>query len=190
MARLVLASSSPRRRELLASMGFDFDVEVPDVDESVVPGELPDAYVGRVATAKATAVVERLGGDPGRVVVAADTTVELDGVVLGKPTDDTDARAMLTSLSGRTHRVHTGLVVAHDDIECVVVTTEVEFDRLDQSLVDWYVATGEPFDKAGSYAIQGRGAVLVRAVRGSVSNVVGLPLAELRALLLAAGSSL
>lgn len=204
--RLVLASGSPRRHALFALSGLAFEVVVPDVDESWFDGERPGTYVARVARSKADAVAGRLadGGGPdaaetAAVVIAADTTVELDGAVLGKPDDEAHARVMLTSLSGRTHLVHTAVVVmavapgAGTSVERVhpagsrVVTTEVQFDVLDQRLIEWYVATGEPADKAGAYAIQGRGAILVRAVRGSVSNVVGLPLAELRELLVAAG---
>lgn len=219
---VVLASGSPRRYELLAGLGLEFDVVVPDVDESIVFGEDPATYVQRVAHAKAGAVVGQLA--PGRVVVAADTTVAVDDRILAKPDDAAHARAMLRTLSGRTHLVHTGLVVArsgepqgqlpgdsHDDAQgggqrgwqggwhgdlqgdgqgavlTRVVTTEVCFDVLDPGTIDRYVATGEPLDKAGAYALQGRGGALVRAVHGSVSNVIGLPLVELRELLRIAG---
>jgi septum formation protein len=135
--------------------------------------------VERLAREKAAAVTGRVG-ERG-VVIAADTTVELDGRILGKPADDAEATEMLRSLSGRTHRVYTGLAVQPVGGEPVstVVTTEVTMTTIDDGLLAWYVGTGEPMDKAGAYALQGAGGVLVASVRGSVSNVVGLPLAEL-----------
>jgi septum formation protein len=176
VAQLVLASGSPRRRELLAHLGMPFTVVAPDVDETQHEGEAPTAYVARLAMEKADAVLARVADDEA-VVIAADTCVDLAGEVLGKPTDADDARRMLGLLSGRTHRVHTGLAVrtasssAHD-----VCTTLVTFSTLDASQIDAYVATGEPLDKAGAYALQGAGGMFVPCVRGSVSNVVGLPL--------------
>ena len=182
---LVLASGSPRRRELLALLGRAFDVDPADVDETAWPGEDVLDYVARVAEAKAAVAVER---HPGRLVVAADTTVELDGVIYGKPFDAADAARMLRALSGREHRVHTHVVVAAAGSRgsrgsAVTVTSLVCFDVLDDLAIDAYIATGEPFDKAGAYAIQGHAAAFVREVHGSVTNIVGLPLAELRALL-------
>lgn len=174
--RLVLASASPRRRELLGQLGLSFEVVPADVDESVQPGENPVAYVRRVAHDKAWAVALR---EPDAVVLAADTTVDLDGWILAKPDDEDHAREMLRALSGRTHRVHTCVVVrqaaeVHDD----VVTTFVTFTPITDEALAWYVATGEPLDVAGAYAIQGAGAVFVEHIRGSASNVVGLPLTE------------
>lgn len=174
--RLVLASASPRRRELLGQLGLSFQVVPADVDESVQPGENPVAYVRRVAHDKAWAVALR---EPDAVVLAADTTVDLDGWILAKPDDEDHAREMLRALSGRTHRVHTCVVVrqaaeVHDD----VVTTFVTFTPITDEALAWYVATGEPLDVAGAYAIQGAGAVFVEHIRGSASNVVGLPLTE------------
>jgi septum formation protein len=177
---LVLASGSPRRRELLALLGWDFRVVVPDVDESSRPSEDPISYVRRIAHTKAAAVEV----DAGAVVVAADTTVELDGRILGKPADADDAVAMLRALSGRTHRVHTAVVVRHaGDVRDDVVTTHVTFVVVPEPTLAWYVSTGEPMDKAGAYALQGAGGVLVERIDGSASNVVGLPLAQLTALL-------
>ena len=174
---LVLASGSPRRRELLAQLGLTFDVVSPDVDETPHPAERPVALVRRLARAKAAAVA-------GAVVRAADTTVELDGEILGKPVDDADARRMLRRLSGRAHKVHTGVAVrAGEGVAAEVVTTIVTFVPLQPPVIDWYVGTGEPLDKAGSYAIQGHGGVFVEHVRGSVSNVVGLPLTTVARLL-------
>jgi septum formation protein len=174
MSRLVLASGSPRRRELLARLGLEFDVVHPDVDESVKPGEAPVDHVRRLAADKAD-TVSRLRPDV--IVLAADTTVDVDGEILGKPLDDGDARAMLRALSGRTHQVHTGVAVRRGALTIhEVVTSDVTFAPLSESTIEWYVATGEPLDKAGAYAVQGQGAVLVELVRGSTTNVVGLPL--------------
>lgn len=174
---LVLASSSPRRRELLAQLGLTFRVMPPDVDETHLVGERPRALVARLAATKARTV----NGEP---VIAADTVVEIDGAVLGKPVSESDARAMLRRLSGRAHHVHTGVTVRSGErVETEVVTTQVQFVALTPGVVDWYLGTGEPFGKAGAYAIQGAGAVLVDSVHGSVSNVVGLPLATVVTLL-------
>jgi septum formation protein len=167
---LVLASSSPRRLELLATLGLEPLVRPAHVDESLHAGEDPLAYVQRLALDKARAV-------PGETVVAADTTVEIDGTILGKPADRDDAAAMLAVLSGRTHRVHTGVAVRHRDRQAVdVVTTSVTFVDVTPAIIEWYLATGEPMDKAGAYAIQGAGAALVERIEGSVTNVIGLPL--------------
>lgn len=184
----VLASASPRRRDLLAQMGLTPEVVPADVDETPVIGEDPTAYVQRVAHLKASVVASLR---PGTVVLAADTTVDLDGRILGKPTDLDGARAMLRSLSARTHRVHTAVVVrTPDQVHHRVVTTLVTFVPVTVELLEWYLATGEPFDKAGAYALQGAGGVLVDQVKGSVSNVVGLPLAPTAAMLAAAGVAL
>lgn len=173
--RLVLASSSPRRAQLLSSVDLDFDIEPADVDEKPHPGERPTEYVRRLAFDKARAVA-----GAGRLVVAADTTVDLEGEILAKPSDDADARRMLSRLSGMDHFVHTGVAVcAGLDPTCVeVVTTSVRFTDLSPAVIDWYVATGEGADKAGAYAIQGRAAAFVDSIDGSVTNVVGLPLAQ------------
>lgn len=168
-----LASGSPRRRELLAQLGCTFDVVSPDVDESVLPGESPVVYVDRLAVAKSLAVP----APDDTLVIAADTTVDLGGEILAKPVDAADAASMLRRLSGRTHRVHTGVAVRRGDrVLHEVVTSLVTFVPLTPADVEWYVATGEPLDKAGAYAVQGAGGVFVQRVRGSVSNVVGLPL--------------
>jgi septum formation protein len=159
---------------LLESAGLDFDVVPADIDETPLDGESPAEYVLRVGAEKAEAVA-----GPGRIVVAADTTVEAGGQILAKPTDDDDARRMLQQLSGNVHRVHTGIAVADDGrIRRELVSTEVRFVALTADAIEWYVATGEPRDKAGAYAIQGRAAAFVESVTGSVTNVVGLPLAE------------
>ncbi len=186
--RLILASQSPRRRELLLQLGLTPEVRPAHADESVLPGEAPRDYVLRVARAKARAV-------PGELVLAADTAVVLAGEVLGKPSDEADARRMLRALSGARHEVMTGVCVRRGAgspaVELdAVVSTEVLFARLSERAVDWYVRTGEPLDKAGAYAIQGAGGAFVAEVRGSVSNVVGLPLVETAALLASAGLAL
>jgi len=173
MTKVVLASASPRRHELLSQIGVRFEVRVPDIDESPVEGEDPVAYVRRLAIGKAAAISTA----PDELVIAADTTVDLDSVILGKPNDDHDARSMLRRLSGQTHRVHTGVAVRLGARELAdVCTTLVRFVSLDEATIDWYLATGEPLGKAGSYALQGAGAALVSGVDGSVSNVIGLPL--------------
>ena len=175
---LVLASGSPRRRELLATLGLRFEVRPPDVDESARPAEAGPAYVERLARAKATALVR-----PGELVLAADTTVDLDGALLGKPADPAEARGLLRSLSGRSHCVHTGVAVSWFAGEgpCArvvseVSTTVVTFGEVPPRWVEWYVGTDEPYDKAGGYGVQGAAGVFVTRVDGSPSNVVGLPL--------------
>lgn len=192
--RVVLASGSPRRRELLGLLGVDHDVVVPSIDETALAAETPIELVGRLAPAKARAVFDMVGRRDRLVIIAADTTVDVDGRILATPTDLDDARNMLGALSGREHLVHTGVAVwsvgERTDQLYTVVTSEVIFDELDDTIIDWYLASGESLDKAGGYAIQGRGGALVRAVRGSVSNVIGLPLAELRNMLSEVGVQL
>jgi septum formation protein len=181
MATVVLASASPRRRDLLAAVGFDLEVVPADLDESRHDGESPEVYVARLARAKAVSVARH---HHGAVVLGADTTVDLDGEILSKPHDPSEARAMLKRLSARTHRVHTAVAaVREDQILDALVTTLVTFVPVTDEMLEWYLSTGEPFDKAGGYGIQGAGGVLVDQVRGSVSNVVGLPLAETVSLL-------
>jgi len=185
---LVLASGSPRRLALLQSIGLSPEVRPVDLDETALPGEAPAAHVERLARAKAAAAGSRSPGVAAEVVLAADTIVALDGHLLGKPADADAARATLRALSGREHEVHTGVAVhqaAGTRVE--VVTTTVHFRRLADAEIEWYVATGEPFDKAGAYGIQGAAGVFVEAIVGSASNVIGLPLAETAALLRAAG---
>ena len=176
---LVLASTSPRRAELLGGLDLLFDVCPPDIDETPLPGEAPAPYVERLARAKAAAVVAA-----DTVVLAADTTVDLDGTILGKPSTSSEAADMLAALSGRDHLVHTGVAVATRlGVETVTVSTSVRFAALTTSDIEWYIDTGEPFDKAGGYGIQGRAASFVASIDGSVTNVIGLPLAETVALL-------
>ncbi len=197
---LVLASASPRRRELLALLGLPFDVRPADLDETPQPGEGASALVLRLARAKAAAVAAAspvTGRSAGPLVVlAADTVVALGDEVFGKPVDDADARRMLGALSGRTHRVLTGVALAvravgapptEARVLAEVVTTEVTMVVLPAAHIDWYVARGEPRDKAGAYAIQGRGGLFVDRIAGSWDNVVGLPLVATRRLLATVG---
>jgi septum formation protein len=177
--RVVLGSASPRRRDLLAQLGLDIDIRPADIDETERPGEDPVAYVRRLAIEKAAAVPAA----PDELVIAADTTVDLDGRILAKPADDDEVRSMLRSLSARTHRVHTGVTLRLGDAAATdVATTFVTFTPITAGALEWYLATGEPFGKAGAYAIQGAGGVFVSSVQGSVSNVVGLPLTTVVAL--------
>ena len=178
---IVLASSSPRRRELLQQIGVPFRIQVQSVDETPRPDERPDAYVARLALEKARAVAAL---NPGSVVLGADTTGVLADQILVKPENDADARRMLRTMSGQTHEVLTAIALVQDEHEVVeVVRTEVTFCPLTDEQIRAYVATGEPADKAGAYGIQGLGAVLVAGIHGSYSNVVGLPLTETAALL-------
>lgn len=178
---MILASSSPRRRELLQQIGVRFRIQVQAVDETPGAGEAPDAYVARLALAKARAVAAL---NSGSLVLGADTTVVLDNQLLVKPADDADARCMLRAMSGRTHEVLTAVALVQNAHEVVqVVRTAVTFCALTEAQIDAYIATGEPADKAGAYGIQGFGAVLVAGINGSYSNVVGLPLTETAALL-------
>ena len=173
--RLILASRSPRRARLLREAGYELDIVPADVDESRLDGEEPRRYVSRVAASKAAAVMPRVGE---RIVVAADTVVLIDGLVLGKPADRRDAASMLGRLSGRTHEVLTGLVVARDGrrLEAVEMA-RVTLATLEPARIAWYAGTGEPDDKAGAYAAQGIGSRFVERIEGSYTNVVGLPVA-------------
>ncbi len=174
---LTLASQSPRRRERLAQLGIELEVSPAHVDEAVHAGEPADRYVSRVAREKARAV-------RGEVVLAADTSVVLHGRVLGKPRDAEDARIMLRALSAGVHEVITAVCARRGEREEELrVATAVRFAELTTAQVAWYAATGEGLDKAGGYALQGAAGAFVLEVRGSVSNVVGLPLAETMELL-------
>jgi septum formation protein len=172
---LILASASPRRAELLTAAGYVFTVDAVDVDERQHPGESPEAYVGRVARLKAEAARAR---HPDQLVLAADTAVVVDGDVLGKPAGEADAARMLRRLSGRSHVVVTGVAVACGSrLETGVERTVVWFAPLPDAIIQWYVESGEPLDKAGGYAIQGLASRFVPRIDGSYSNVVGLPVA-------------
>ncbi len=186
--RLVLGSGSPRRLELVDRLGLDAEVLAPDVDESQLPGEPPPLHALRVARAKAAAVA---GRHPDRPVLAADTVVVLGEVVYGKPRDRADARRMLTELAGRSHVVVTALALRFGVREAShLETATVTMVPLRDDLVEWYVATGECDDKAGAYAVQGKGALLIQRVDGNVDAVMGLPLAPLPSLFAAVGLAL
>lgn len=181
--KLVLASGSPRRRELLTEYGYDFTVRTGGFDESSVSLEDPEAGVAELALGKAKAAREALRADgvptDGMLFLGSDTVVVKNGLVLGKPRDKADAFRMLRELSGQTHQVITGAaLLSPDGEETFAVTTDVEFYELTDEEINRYIATGEPMDKAGAYGIQGLGGVLVRSIRGDYYTVVGLPLAE------------
>jgi len=185
---LILASSSPRRRELLTQAGFDFALEVADINEDPQPGEPPATYVQRLAVEKAQAVWDRHKNtdnpsDP-ITVLGADTTVVLDGQILGKPATSSDARRMLEQLSGRTHQVLTGIAAITRNVTVSdVEVTQVFFDLIHPDELTHYLSTGEPLDKAGAYGIQGYAARWIPRIEGCYFNVVGLPLARTLALL-------
>jgi septum formation protein len=183
-ASLVLASSSPRRRELLERLGLKLIIDPPHVDESVRPGEQPEAYVRRLALAKAEEVAPR---HLDAWVLAADTTVVRDGEVLGKPETPEAALQMLGTLEGRGHIVLTAVALGGRGRGVRVVGAEVTFAQVGPAALRWYVGTGEPLDKAGGYAVQGCGAFLVERITGSHSAVIGLPLVETLAVLAEAG---
>lgn len=181
---LYLASQSPRRRQLLDLLGYDFGTLDLDIPEHRAPGEPPQDYVSRVAREKAGAGLLQLGGVAGAVVLGADTEVVLDDTVFGKPVDAADAHRMLRQLSGKTHRVISSvwLVGAGRERQAVSVS-QVRMAALDDAAIAAYVASGEAFGKAGAYAIQGRGAALIEHLSGSHSGVMGLPMFETAALL-------
>lgn len=185
MANLILASSSPRRHLLLSAAGFQFEVQSPDVDETVMDAEDPDRMVVRLARAKALAIA----ADDETVVLGADTTVVLDQVILGKPDDEQGAVEMLLSIAGRTHLVVTGWALAQSGaiVEDGFETTLVSMHEVERGDAEAYAASGEPLDKAGSYALQGNGSRFVSGLAGSRSNVVGLPLKPVVAALRRAG---
>ena len=187
--RLVLASSSPRRAELLRAAGCEFDIVSPAIDERTRPGERPEDYVLRLASEK-SAAAQSSAAMQDALVLGADTAVVVDAEILGKPEDDADVARMLRQLSGRAHQVMTGVSVRRSTREIrEVVTTTVWFATLTTPEIDWYVASGEGRDKAGAYAIQGRAARFIPRIDGSYSNVVGLPIALVYALISKLSSS-
>lgn len=193
--RIYLASKSPRRRELLRQIGVQFDVltfrggergEDADVDETPLPGESVERYVERLALTKAEAGMRRIVWRklPRQPVLAADTTLELDGEIIGKPADADDARNILQRLSGRTHRVLTAIAISDGNrTRSRISDSTVRFRALTEKDIRHYVASGEPMDKAGAYGIQGRAAVFIEEIRGSYSGIMGLPLFEAAELL-------
>ncbi|MCG8314135.1 MAG: Maf-like protein [Pseudomonadales bacterium] len=184
--KIVLASGSPRRRELLTQIGVFYEVQPVDIDESELFGEAPDEYVRRLAIGKAAAGWDlKCEDSPEKVpVLGSDTTVVFDDQTLGKPEDEAHALAMLQSLSASTHWVMSAVAMQFEDrVECRLCSTEVRFKQLTETQIKRYWATGEPADKAGAYGIQGFGAIFVEQIQGSYSNVVGLPLKETAELL-------
>ena len=179
---IILASQSPRRRELLEHMGVEFRVVTPDIDEHMERELPPDELVRRISAEKARAVAAQAG--PDAIVIAADTVVALDGAVLGKPADELEAFKMLSTLSGCRHQVYTGLTVLRgQEMHTVSEETAVTFRELSEKEITNYIRTGEPMDKAGAYGIQGYGALLVEGIQGDYYNVMGLPVCRLGGLL-------
>lgn len=187
MSEIILASASPRRRELLKNMGLDFSVIVSDADEDGVDVSVPpEIYVQELALLKATATAKKVLDRKDALVISADTVVVYDNKVLGKPKDEAEAKAMLRMLSGKIHQVYTGFCVLRIKdafTVCKSVCTNVRFKSLTDERIAKYVATGEPMDKAGAYGIQGLGAMLIDAIQGDYFNVVGLPVSELAEIL-------
>lgn len=185
--KLILASASPRRAEILRNAGFDFEVVPVHADESLRPGEAATDYVRRLAEEKARIVARQLAKDAAgdsTFIIAADTVVVIDNEILGKPSSAANARDMLHRLSGKTHEVYTGLSVLRGNASRTVVEmTRVTFVTLSKQEIEDYIATGEPFDKAGAYAIQGQGGNFISRIEGCYFNVMGLPLARLYAIL-------
>lgn len=188
--QLVLASGSPRRRELLLGLGLKLHVRAADIDETPLANESPRDLVARLARCKASAVHARLRAESAGFelpVLGADTIVVMDGDVLGKPRDRDEALGMLDRLSGSTHEVLTGVALVHDTVQLAVSRSQVRFRTIDAAEAEAYWATGEPCDKAGAYGIQGIGGIFVASLEGSYSGVMGLPVAETETLLLKAG---
>ncbi len=176
MKRFIVASASPRRRELLQNAGFSFDVIPSDADESINEALSPEETVMLLAKRKAVNIFEK---NTDAVVLGCDTVVELDGIILGKPENAENAKEMLLSLSGKTHNVHTGVCLKSSEKEKTFVsTTKVEFYDNSEDIIDRYIATGDPMDKAGAYGIQTIGSVLVKGIEGDYFTVVGLPVAK------------
>jgi len=183
---IYLASRSPRRGELLGQIGVTFEVLPSDVNEDVLPDESPEHYVLRLAREKAAVCVQRLAaqGLPAKPVLAADTTVCIDGLILGKPENDADAAAMLRRMADRWHVVHTAIALADGErVEVALSSTQVEVAPLTEAEIAAYIASGEPRDKAGSYGIQGLAGAFIRRIEGSYSGVMGLPVYETKQLL-------
>lgn len=174
--RVILASQSPRRRQLLGQIGLEFETLVPEADESCPPGLSPEETVAAISRKKAEAALA-LAGDSEALVIAADTMVFLDGLRLGKPHSESEAFSMLSALSGRTHMVCTGVTVAHGDrLEVRVERTGVTFRPMTEQEIWSYIRTGDPMDKAGAYGVQGKAALFVSGIQGDYFNVMGLPL--------------
>ena len=174
LPKMVLASGSPRRSEILNSVGWEFTKDVPDIDETELPGEAPDKYVQRLAKMKGKTVAAR---HPGELVLAADTTVVIDDAIIGKPTDLADARRMLKMLSGKRHDVLTGVaLVKNGTAQVAMQRTSVKFTELTDAEINFLAEMGDPLDKAGAYAVQAQAALFIEGIEGDYWNVVGLPI--------------
>lgn len=190
LPKLILASSSPRRAEILRTVGWPFEAWPVDIDEARQPDEEAVRYVERLATEKARAAAE--ARDAGSTIIGADTVVVIDAEILGKPRNEDDARRMLRQLSGQWHEVLTGVALikaAPSEIRVAHETTQVKFAAMREDEIDWYVSSGEPLDKAGAYAIQGLGSRFIEGIRGDYFNVVGLPVRLLYQLVTEFGSA-
>ena len=177
-ASFILASASPRRRELFQSIGLKFKIIPAHVNENYLAGESPRQHVKRLSIDKAMVIARKY---PEAWVLGADTIVVIDGLILGKPKNKTQAREMLQNLSGREHKVFTGFTIAHVAAKIYktkVIQSAVQFKTISPKEMDWYVSCDEPYDKAGGYAVQGKGAYFIQSIRGSYTNVIGLPLCE------------
>jgi septum formation protein len=177
-APLILASASPRRQELLRAMDLKFKIIPAHINEIYLAGESPRQHVKRLSGDKAMVIARKY---PKAWVLGADTIVVIDGLILGKPKSQTQAREMLRKLSGREHKVFTGFTIAHVDAEVYqtkVIQSSVRFKTISPREMEWYIACDEPYDKAGGYAVQGKGACFIQSIRGSYTNVIGLPLCE------------
>ena len=183
MTEFVLASASPRRKELLEKMGLQFSIVVSEADESTVSRDIPvNLYVQELALLKASATAKMLLRNKKALIIAADTIVTLDGEILGKPDGEDGAKKMLSSLSGRTHEVYTGyciMRISDGKTVCNSIKTEVKFKTLTEQKIRSYIESGEPMDKAGAYGIQGLGSMLIEKINGDYFNVVGLPVSAL-----------
>ena len=175
--QIILASASPRRKDLFSYLGLDFTVTIPHVDEQARQGEHPEDFCHRISIDKAAIAIRDY---PDALIIAADTIVVIDGMILGKPHDDKEAFDYLTLLEGRTHEVYTGYTIMYKgENKTKVIRTRVHFRAMTAEEILWYIATREPLDKAGAYAVQGIGSIFVDRVEGSYTNVIGLPLSDL-----------
>jgi septum formation protein len=185
LPKIILASGSPRRAEILNSIGWEFTKDVPDIDEGELPGESPESYVQRLAKNKAKTVAARY---PGQLVLGADTTVVVDGEIIGKPTDLADARRMLEMLSGKRHEVLTGVaVVSNGKVQLGLQRTAVKFAHMTDAEINFLAEMGDPLDKAGAYAVQAQAALFIEGIEGDYWNVVGLPISLVYELVKKAG---
>jgi len=174
----ILASASPRRKELLRLIGLKFKIMPANIDENYIPGEAPQKHVKRLSVCKASAIARKY---PKHWILAADTIVVIDGTILGKPANSSQAYTMLKKLSGREHIVYTGFTIAQENTgisKTKVVYSMVRFKKIPHAERIWYINSDEPYDKAGGYAVQGKGASFIASIRGSYTNVIGLPLCE------------